>query len=62
MQLTSFMWCVFVRQVLDKVHMQLTSFMDDPAYKHEHYMHLELIRTLARVGPNTEPKLRDHCE
>ena len=45
--------------MLDKVHMQLEAFMDEPSYAHEHSMHVELIRTLARVGPNTEPKLRD---
>ena len=42
--------------------MQLESFMDEQSYKNEHKMHVELIRTLARVGPNTEPKTRDDCE
>ena len=49
-------------QILDKVYMQLQSFMDDPIYQDQHGVHLELVRTFARVGPNAEPKFRDDCE
>ena len=53
------MECVMDRSVLDKVHMQFQSFMDDPTYKDQHAMHLELIRTFGRIGPNIDPKFRD---
>ena len=48
--------------MLDKVHMQFQFFMDDPTYRDHHAMQVELVRTLARIGPNTEPKFRDECE
>ncbi len=42
--------------------MQFQTFTDDPMYKEQHGLHIELIRTFARVGPNTEPKFRDECK
>lgn len=42
--------------------MQFVTFMDDPMYRNEHEVNIELIRTLARVGPNAEPRFRDDCE
>ena len=42
--------------------MQLQTFLDDPQYREEHSLHVELIATFARVGPNAEPKFRDECE
>ena len=42
--------------------MQLQTFLDDPMYREEHSLHVELIGTFARVGPNAEPKFRDECE
>ncbi|XP_076109472.1 RAB11-binding protein RELCH homolog [Mytilus galloprovincialis] len=50
---------VTVREMLDRAYMQFLTFMDDSAYRDEHKVHLELIHTLARVGPNTEPKFRE---
>lgn len=50
---------VTVREMLDRAYMQFLSFMDDSAYREEHRVHVELIHTLARVGPNTEPKFRE---
>ncbi|ELT88849.1 hypothetical protein CAPTEDRAFT_220556 [Capitella teleta] len=47
------------RATLDKVYMQFQSFMDDPFYRDQHALHIELIRTFARVGPNAEPRFRD---
>ena len=49
-------------QILDKVHMQFQSFLDDPMYTDQHALHVEVIRTFARVGPNAEPKFRDECK
>ncbi|CAC5412344.1 RAB11-binding protein RELCH,RAB11-binding protein RELCH homolog [Mytilus coruscus] len=49
---------VTVREMLDRAYMQFLTFMDDSAYRDEHKVHIELIHTLARVGPNTEPKHR----
>ena len=48
--------------MLDRAYMQFLTFMDDPAYRDEHRVHVELIHTLARVGPNTEPKFREECK
>ncbi|XP_062567299.1 RAB11-binding protein RELCH homolog [Saccostrea cucullata] len=45
--------------MLDRVYMQFVTFMDDPVYRNEHEVIIELIRTLARVGPNAEPRFRD---
>lgn len=42
--------------------MQFQSFLDDPMYADQHALHVEVIRTFARVGPNAEPKFRDECE
>lgn len=39
--------------------MQFVTFMDDPIYRDQHEVNIELIRTLARVGPNAEPRFRD---
>ncbi|KAK6185475.1 hypothetical protein SNE40_007698 [Patella caerulea] len=50
------------RRVLDRVYMQLQTFFDDPMYRDQHDMQVELIRTLARVGANTEPKFREECK
>ena len=53
---------VIVPQVLDKVYMQFQTFMDDPIYTDQHSLHVVLIKTFARVGPNGEPRFRDECE
>ncbi|KAK2149703.1 hypothetical protein LSH36_441g01057 [Paralvinella palmiformis] len=47
------------RSILDKVHMQFQTFMDDPMYSNQHDLHLELVATFGRVGPNAEPRFRD---
>lgn len=49
-------------QILEKVYMQLQTFLDDPVYREEHTLHLELVSLFARVGPNAEPKFRDECK
>ena len=54
--------CVNIFQILDKVHMQFQTFMDDPMYSNQHDLHLELVATLGRVGPNAEPRFRDECK
>ena len=48
--------------MLDRAYMQFLTFMDDSAYRDAHKVHIELIHTLARVGPNTEPKFREECK
>ncbi|XP_059148848.1 RAB11-binding protein RELCH-like isoform X1 [Physella acuta] len=50
---------ITIREVLDRVYMQLQMFFDEPAYRDQHAVHVELIRTLARCGPSAEPKFRD---
>ncbi|KAK3085392.1 hypothetical protein FSP39_002678 [Pinctada imbricata] len=50
---------VGLAEMLDRVYMQFVSFMDDPMYRNEHQVHIELIRTLSRVAPNAEPRFRD---
>ncbi|XP_060602850.1 RAB11-binding protein RELCH homolog isoform X2 [Ruditapes philippinarum] len=50
---------VTTRDILEKVYMQLQTFLDDPIYREEHALHLELVSTFARVGPNAEQKFRD---
>ncbi|XP_043921118.1 RAB11-binding protein RELCH [Protopterus annectens] len=47
------------RELLERVKMQLASFLEDPQYQDQHSLHLEIIRTFGRVGPNTEPRFRD---
>ncbi|XP_014675386.1 PREDICTED: lisH domain and HEAT repeat-containing protein KIAA1468 homolog isoform X2 [Priapulus caudatus] len=47
------------REVVEKAHMQFQGFLDDPIYKDAHAMHVEVIHTLSRIGPNTEPRFRD---
>lgn len=47
------------KETLEKVYMQLQSFLDDPMYREEHALHMEMVATFARVGPNAEPKFRD---
>ena len=42
--------------------MQLQTFLDDPMYREEHDLHLELVAMFARIGPNAEQKFRDECE
>ncbi|XP_076470808.1 RAB11-binding protein RELCH homolog isoform X2 [Babylonia areolata] len=50
---------ISIREVLDRVYMQLQMYFDDPMYRDHHAVHVELIRTLARCGPNAEPKFQD---
>ena len=57
-----FMGHCFFFQMLDKVHMQFQTFMDDPMYRDQHALHVEIIKTFARMGPNAEPRFRDECE
>ncbi|GCB73903.1 hypothetical protein scyTo_0002985, partial [Scyliorhinus torazame] len=47
------------RELLERVKMQLASFLDDPQYHDQHSLHMEIIKTFGRVGPNAEPKFRD---
>ncbi|CAL1295701.1 unnamed protein product [Larinioides sclopetarius] len=47
------------RDLLEKAHMQLQTFLDDQLYRDQHLLYVEIIRTFAKVGPNTEPKFRD---
>uniref|UniRef100_A0A8C7KU86 RAB11 binding and LisH domain, coiled-coil and HEAT repeat containing n=1 Tax=Oncorhynchus kisutch TaxID=8019 RepID=A0A8C7KU86_ONCKI len=51
--------CVCVSQLLERVKMQLASFLEDPQYQDQHSLHMEIIRTFGRVGPNAEPRFRD---
>uniref|UniRef100_A0A4W5PL45 RAB11 binding and LisH domain, coiled-coil and HEAT repeat containing n=1 Tax=Hucho hucho TaxID=62062 RepID=A0A4W5PL45_9TELE len=51
--------CVRVSQLLERVKMQLASFLEDPQYQDQHSLHMEIIRTFGRVGPNAEPRFRD---
>uniref|UniRef100_A0A6Q2XWN7 LisH domain-containing protein n=1 Tax=Esox lucius TaxID=8010 RepID=A0A6Q2XWN7_ESOLU len=44
---------------LSRVKMQLASFLEDPQYQDQHSLHMEIIRTFGRVGPNAEPRFRD---
>ncbi|XP_012937073.1 RAB11-binding protein RELCH homolog [Aplysia californica] len=50
---------ISIREVLDRVYMQLQMFFDEPSYRDQHAVHVELISTLARCGPSAEPKFRD---
>ncbi|KAG8442483.1 hypothetical protein GDO86_011322 [Hymenochirus boettgeri] len=47
------------RELLERVKMQLASFLEDPQYQDQHSLQTEIIRTFGRVGPNTEPRFRD---
>ncbi|XP_071958266.1 RAB11-binding protein RELCH homolog isoform X2 [Antedon mediterranea] len=47
------------KETLDRVYLQLQHFLDDPQYKGELSMLVEIIRIFGVVGPNTEPKFRD---
>ncbi|KAK7881308.1 hypothetical protein WMY93_029717 [Mugilogobius chulae] len=50
------------KELLERVKMQLASFLEDPQYQDQHSLHMEIIRTFGRVGPNAEPRFRDECE
>ena len=52
----------FLTQILDKVHMQFETFMDDPVYRDQHTLYIELIQMFARVAPNAEPRFREQCK
>ncbi|XP_039645740.1 RAB11-binding protein RELCH homolog isoform X7 [Perca fluviatilis] len=47
------------KELLERVKMQLASFLEDPQYHDQHSLHMEIIRTFGRVGPNAEPRFRD---
>ncbi|KAM9307861.1 RAB11-binding protein RELCH [Gastrophryne carolinensis] len=47
------------RELLERVKMQLASFLEDPQYQDQHSLQIEIIRTFGRVGPNAEPRFRD---
>ncbi|XP_043850352.1 RAB11-binding protein RELCH isoform X4 [Dromiciops gliroides] len=50
---------VIQRELLERVKMQLASFLEDPQYQDQHSLHIEIIKTFGRVGPNAEPRFRD---
>ncbi|XP_078275746.1 RAB11-binding protein RELCH homolog isoform X4 [Rhinoraja longicauda] len=50
---------VIQRELLERVKMQLASFLEDPQYHDQHSLHMEMIKTFGRVGPNAEPRFRD---
>lgn len=52
----------FSFQLLERVKMQLASFLEDPVYQDQHSLHMEIIKTFGRVGPNAEPRFRDECK
>ncbi|KAI1902114.1 hypothetical protein AGOR_G00041380 [Albula goreensis] len=47
------------KELQERVKMQLASFLEDPQYQDQHALHMEVIRTFGRVGPNTDPRFRD---
>uniref|UniRef100_A0A8C9UBM4 RAB11 binding and LisH domain, coiled-coil and HEAT repeat containing n=1 Tax=Scleropages formosus TaxID=113540 RepID=A0A8C9UBM4_SCLFO len=47
------------KELLERVKMQLASFLEDPQYQDQHSLHMEIIGTFGRVGPNAEPRFRD---
>ncbi|CAL1596811.1 unnamed protein product [Knipowitschia caucasica] len=47
------------KELLERVKMQLASFLEDPQYQDQHSLHMEIVRTFGRVGPNAEPRFRD---
>uniref|UniRef100_A0A8C7ZDP3 LisH domain and HEAT repeat-containing protein KIAA1468 n=1 Tax=Oryzias sinensis TaxID=183150 RepID=A0A8C7ZDP3_9TELE len=47
------------KELQERVKMQLASFLEDPQYQDQHSLHIEIIRTFGRVGPNAEPRFRD---
>ncbi|CAJ0941249.1 unnamed protein product [Ranitomeya imitator] len=47
------------RELLERVKMQLASFLEDLQYQDQHSLQIEIIRTFGRVGPNAEPRFRD---
>lgn len=49
-------------KLLERVKMQLASFLEDPQYQDQHSLHTEIIKTFGRVGPNAEPRFRDECK
>ena len=36
--------------------------MDDPVYRDQHNVHMQLVKTLAHIGPNVEPRFREECK
>lgn len=52
----------FLIKLLERVKMQLASFLEDPQYQDQHALHTEIIKTFGRVGPNAEPRFRDECK
>ena len=57
-----FIFFLLFLQTLDRVYIQFQSFLDDPAYRDEHTLLVQLIHTFGKVGPNAEPKFRDECK
>ncbi|XP_064466684.1 RAB11-binding protein RELCH homolog [Ornithodoros turicata] len=47
------------KELLDKAHMQLQTFLSDPVHQDDYYMQAEMIQMFAAVGPNTEQRFRD---
>ncbi|XP_032813665.2 RAB11-binding protein RELCH homolog isoform X3 [Petromyzon marinus] len=47
------------KELLERVKMQLSSFLEDAQYRDAHALHTEIVHSFGRVGPNAEPKFRD---
>eukprot|EP00057_Strongylocentrotus_purpuratus_P021252 XP_011675726.1 PREDICTED: lisH domain and HEAT repeat-containing protein KIAA1468 homolog [Strongylocentrotus purpuratus] len=47
------------KETLDRVYTQFQTFLDDTNYTQEHALMVQVIHTLGKIGPNSEPKFRD---
>ncbi|KAM9703004.1 RAB11-binding protein RELCH-like isoform 2-T2 [Dama dama] len=50
---------VIQRELLERVKMQLASFLEDTQYQDKYSLNKEIIKTFGRIGPNAEPRFRD---
>ena len=45
-----------------QVHEQFEVFMSEDQFRMDHQMVMAVLKTLAKIGPHTDPVFRDECE
>ena len=49
------------KEILERVYIQLQSFLSDPIIKDEYLLQIELLKTFKRISTKVNNKFREEC-
>ncbi len=50
------------KEILERVYIQLQSFLSDPILKDEYLLQIELLKTFRRISTKSNAKFREECK